>query len=209
MISRIITGGERERYSTTWCELRSISPYDQHWIVPEKTTITIDQVRALRKQASLTPYNSPRQVFILTTEQITIEAQSALLKLLEEPTPSTDMMILATNPYHLLPTILSRCQLITTPSPFPPLPPLLPEIIQTLRQPTITTALSLAQRLAKEPDLTNLLAHCIIHMREQVITNDYSLADPLKQLIATQTLLATTSVNQRMALEILFLPKLV
>ena len=77
------------------------------------TQIRIEQVRELRKQASLRPYEGRTRVFILQdAELLTTEAANSLLKYLEEPPPDVLLILLAVNEYAILPTVLSRCQRI-------------------------------------------------------------------------------------------------
>lgn len=71
--------------------------------------IVIDQARYIREQARLAPAEGRRRVFILPhAERATEEASNALLKTLEEPTPSLTLVLTAENPFSLLPTIRSR-----------------------------------------------------------------------------------------------------
>src|SRR5690606_29376677 len=78
------------------------------------TVIRICQVRRMERVASLSPFASPRRIFIIdTADTLQREAAHALLKTLEEPPPSVLILLLATDPDALLPTILSRCQEIT------------------------------------------------------------------------------------------------
>lgn len=75
------------------------------------TQIRIEQVRELRKQASLRPYEGRTRVFILQdAELLTTEAANSLLKYLEEPPPNVLLVLLVADEYALLPTVLSRCQ---------------------------------------------------------------------------------------------------
>ncbi|RLT35852.1 MAG: AAA family ATPase [Chloroflexi bacterium] len=75
------------------------------------TRIRICQVRRLERVASLTPYQSPRRVFIIdTADELQREAAHALLKTLEEPPASVLLIMLATDIDALLPTVRSRCQ---------------------------------------------------------------------------------------------------
>jgi len=75
------------------------------------TRIRICQVRRMERVASLAPYASPRRIFIIdTADQLQVDAAHALLKTLEEPPPSVLILLLATDPDALLPTIRSRCQ---------------------------------------------------------------------------------------------------
>lgn len=75
------------------------------------TQIRIEQVRDLRKQASLRPYEGRTRVFIIEdSELLTNEAANSLLKYLEEPPPNVVLVLLAADEDSLLPTVLSRCQ---------------------------------------------------------------------------------------------------
>ena len=87
------------------------------------TQIRIEQVRELRKQASLRPYEGHTRVFILQdAELLTTEAANSLLKYLEEPPPNVLLVLLTADEDALLPTVLSRCQRIELrPMPLPDL----------------------------------------------------------------------------------------
>lgn len=76
-------------------------------------TIGINQVRELSKNLSLMPYGSKFTLAIINNaENLTLEAQQALLKTLEEP-PKHAKLILSTGRIAtLLPTIISRCEVI-------------------------------------------------------------------------------------------------
>ncbi|MBI4551810.1 MAG: hypothetical protein HY710_06040 [Candidatus Latescibacteria bacterium] len=71
----------------------------------------IDDIRELRREASVKPYEGRRKVVILVAaDRMTADASNALLKTLEEP-PGDLLLVLTTDrPHRLLPTILSRCQ---------------------------------------------------------------------------------------------------
>ncbi len=77
------------------------------------TQVRIEQVRELRKQASLRPYEGRTRVFILQdAELLTTEAANSLLKYLEEPPPNVLLVLLTADEDALLPTVVSRCQRI-------------------------------------------------------------------------------------------------
>jgi DNA polymerase-3 subunit delta' len=73
--------------------------------------IKIEQVRALRREAVLAPYEGRYRVFVLRQlDRASIEAANSLLKLLEEP-PAHVILILTACDVEALPaTIVSRCQ---------------------------------------------------------------------------------------------------
>lgn len=77
----------------------------------EGGTLKIDEVRDLQQILALRPYEARYRVAILRNfHQATPAAEDALLKTLEEPAPSTVLLITADSVDHLLPTIVSRCQ---------------------------------------------------------------------------------------------------
>ena len=78
-----------------------------------RVAIGIDQVREVQREASLTPYEGRFRVFIIDgAEHLSEEASNSLLKTLEEPPDQVVLLLLATEASHLLPTIVSRCQLL-------------------------------------------------------------------------------------------------
>ncbi|MBI2856376.1 MAG: DNA polymerase III subunit delta' [Chloroflexi bacterium] len=78
-----------------------------------RTEIGIDQVRDVQHAAALLPYEGRCRVFIFQdADAISAEASNALLKLLEEPPDSVLLVLLTTNSESVLPTILSRCQVV-------------------------------------------------------------------------------------------------
>ena len=77
-------------------------------------SIKIAQIRELQKELALSPYEGRYRVAILTRfETATIGAANALLKTLEEPPDRVKLILTAESPDVLLPTIVSRCQLLS------------------------------------------------------------------------------------------------
>lgn len=84
------------------------------YLVAPDPSITIAQVRTLISHLSRKPFQSPVSVAILPEANLaTIEAQNALLKTLEEPSPSSRIILTAPNKDILLPTVVSRCHELT------------------------------------------------------------------------------------------------
>ncbi len=74
-------------------------------------TIGVEDIRTqINGTIAIKPYSSPRKIYIMNEgEKMTVQAQNALLKTLEEPPEYAVILILTTNVNALLPTILSRC----------------------------------------------------------------------------------------------------
>jgi DNA polymerase III delta prime subunit len=92
-----------------------VAPYDIHTVTreEEKTEITIAQIRELTRALSFPPRASEYVLgIIVNAHLLNTQAQNALLKTLEEPPKSAKILLTTTILDALLPTILSRCQLI-------------------------------------------------------------------------------------------------
>ena len=74
-------------------------------------TIGVDDIRTqINNDMGIKPYSGRRKIYIINEgEKMTIQAQNALLKTLEEPPAYGVILILTTNVNALLPTIVSRC----------------------------------------------------------------------------------------------------
>lgn len=78
---------------------------------PEKGAQAHDQ--SLQQFLSLKPFVASLRVALLANaERMTEAAQNCLLKTLEEPPSNTVLVLTTAYPDHLLPTVLSRCQVI-------------------------------------------------------------------------------------------------
>ncbi|MEM9567152.1 MAG: DNA polymerase III subunit delta' [Cyanobacteria bacterium P01_E01_bin.34] len=74
--------------------------------------VRLEQVRGISQFAARTPLEAHRSVIIMTgAETLAEAAANALLKTLEEPRQA-HLILLATDPALLLPTIVSRCQVL-------------------------------------------------------------------------------------------------
>lgn len=93
---------------------------DLHWLrIPEdKKTIGVDAVRAACEQLGMTSMRSGYRVAIASpAHSMTINAQNALLKTLEEPASRTLLVLVTSRPSRLLATLRSRCQRVEIPRP--------------------------------------------------------------------------------------------
>jgi DNA polymerase-3 subunit delta' len=78
-------------------------------------SIGIDLVRGVIEAVSKQPYEGKYSVVIVFEAHLaTAEAQNAVLKLLEEPPPSSVFVLVTSFPDRLLPTVLSRCREVRT-----------------------------------------------------------------------------------------------
>jgi len=78
--------------------------------LPDSQVFKVDQVREMSAEAYILPNEGKRKVFLLPeADTMNIQAQNALLKLLEEPPAYAAFLLLGANPGAFLPTIKSRC----------------------------------------------------------------------------------------------------
>jgi len=81
--------------------------------LPDKTEITIDQVRALQHSLTLSPYESAYKIgLLLKFHEASDEAQNALLKMLEEAPRKAILLLTSDSPEAVFPTVLSRCEVL-------------------------------------------------------------------------------------------------
>lgn len=87
---------------------------DLHVLRPHSKmrTIKIDHVRELEHLLGLTSHVGMKLGLLVEADRLGEEAQNAFLKTLEEPPKNTFLVLLSTQPRHLLPTVRSRCQII-------------------------------------------------------------------------------------------------
>mgnify|MGYP004597069815 CR=1 FL=1 len=81
------------------------------WVTREKASLGVDEIRQkLCNTMDIKPFSSPYKIYIVPeAETMTVEAQNALLKTIEEPPEYGVVILLTSNISELLPTIQSRC----------------------------------------------------------------------------------------------------
>jgi len=117
--------------------------------ISKEEAIKIEEIRDLVFKLSLKPYQAQYKVAIIdNAQELTIEAQNALLKALEEPKPYTIIILVTSNVGKLLRTIVSRAQKIN----FGPVKPeeyekIIPVNIPTGGRPGLAKAISVDNAL--------------------------------------------------------------
>jgi DNA polymerase-3 subunit delta' len=75
--------------------------------------LKVDQIREIQRTLNLKPYQSPYRVALfLRFQEANDNASNALLKTLEEAPPHAVLALTADHPEQLLPTIVSRCEVL-------------------------------------------------------------------------------------------------
>lgn len=208
---------ERQAKLEELCHIYSIDHFDKTLIQPEKeTSIGIEVVKKLQEKAMLKPLRGENKAIILSqSELLTVPAQNALLKLLEEPPAHTYFFLLTSHVDSFLPTILSRCQVIKIENQTQITAEQTKKLLEQLsawQHQSVGDALKAAEKLAKDKESTPELLKSVMAagaVKLQQATADQveamTLANQLKSLQRTYRILTTTNTNPRLALENLFL----
>ncbi|GMR19338.1 MAG: hypothetical protein BMS9Abin34_473 [Patescibacteria group bacterium] len=110
MPSILVHGGNTETREEKADEL--LTGHHIHHIASEKGRVGIKQIKELLPHLHINPPKGLRRgVLILEAQQMTPEAQNALLKTLEEPPTFLTFLLTTPHPRLLLPTVVSRCLL--------------------------------------------------------------------------------------------------
>jgi len=90
-------------------------------VLPGKSEVSIDdQIRPLIAGLDQRPFEGRHRVFIFASchnPPLNVYSGSALLKTVEEPPPHVVLMLLATDPARVLPTLVSRSVMVRVPWP--------------------------------------------------------------------------------------------
>lgn len=189
-----------------------ISHFDQVRIEPDGS-LGIEEVRKLQKQALFKPYQSPQKAIILfTAEALTPQAQNALLKTLEEPPAQTLIYLISEDQEAFLPTILSRCTIISLQSKTTALGDehALEQTLEALFTGSVGDRLYQAQLIGTKDLAAPWLVHASTYLREQLLTNQLPrenevLIAILEAFQEAYTVITSTNVSPRLTMENLFL----
>lgn len=162
----------------------------------ETERFTIEHARQLKTRATQSPLGSA-QVFIIVCESILHEAQNALLKLFEEPSPQTYFILVIPTHKGLLPTVRSRLaymgRIACTPQEVP--------FATSFLQASVGERLALLQPTLKKKDrafaraFVNALEH---HVHKKGLKNH---AQALAEIAYVRNYLPDRSSSLKMLLE--------
>ncbi len=111
-------------FITDWREFIRLNPYGNlyDWIeqIKEKENsqgkITAEECNDIIRKLSLKSFESEYKILIMWMPEMLGTEGNKLLKLIEEPPPATLFILVTENEAQVLPTIMSRCQLIRIPA---------------------------------------------------------------------------------------------
>ena len=103
-----------------WMQIIWTDHPDVGLVVAPKRVLRVEQMRQIEKEANFRPFEGKARVFLIDeADKLNDASANALLKVLEEPPRTSHLILITARPAMLLPTILSRCQMIR----FAPLAP--------------------------------------------------------------------------------------
>jgi len=86
---------------------------DVGMVVAPKRLLLVDQMRLIEREANFRPFEGKARFFLIEdADKLNDPSANALLKILEEPPPTSHIILLTSRPAMILPTIRSRCQMI-------------------------------------------------------------------------------------------------
>lgn len=199
-------------YISDFLKEKKVDPIDIALHVFEKA-VGIEDVRNIQKKIILRPFRGKTKAVIIDAyTEITIQAQNALLKVLEEPPANTIIIISTAKKELFLPTIISRCAVIELEDAKVSLDTedslQLDEALNILLNGKIGDRLKIAQDVTKnKEDVVIWLEKMAIYLRLKLIENynESKYLNLLKSLQKTYKDVESTNVNQRISLENLFL----
>ncbi len=145
-------------------------------------SITIDEIRKIKNFVSFKPYAGIYKFVIIDDAHLmTVEAQNALLKTLEEPNSSSIFILITANPELLLGTVNSRCQQIN----FLPHP-----------KKTITNVLERSDLSVKNAEFLAEFSNGRIGLASDIIENKSF--NTVKESVQELTDLMKTDINNRL-----------
>jgi DNA polymerase-3 subunit delta' len=86
---------------------------DVGFVQPPNRLFHVNQMRDIRRESNYHPFEGRARVFVVDdADKFNDQSANALLKTLEEPSPTSHLILITARPAMLLPTIRSRCQQI-------------------------------------------------------------------------------------------------
>lgn len=110
-ISKINFPAESE--AEQWIQIIWTDHPDVGIVVAPKRLLRVEQMRQIEREANFRPFEGQARIFIVDdADKLNDASANALLKILEEPPPTSLLILITARPAMLLPTIRSRCQMI-------------------------------------------------------------------------------------------------
>jgi len=157
----------------------------------EKETIGIDKIRSLLHFLSQKPVLSEkRTVIVRNAENLTNEAQNAILKIAEEPPPQSLMIFIAKSEDFFLPALISRLQKIYFS---------FTRFKEDLMRERVDLSKTSVEKIVENNQIDQFFESLILNLRRDPVKNLNSLKETLRRL----TLIKMLNVNKKLQLKTL------
>lgn len=171
-------------------------------VINQATGWTIELIRQTRHFLSQKPFSHSNKIIIIyQAENLNPESQNALLKTLEEPGLNNYIVLSTSKPSKLLPTIISRCQIIK-----------LKNTIQTTNNKPINILHHIQKDLLNSEALSKDKTQVLPYLEDQLkihqkllISNPKPETSNLIQRIIKSVQMIEANVDPKSALDFLFL----
>lgn len=168
----------------------------------DETKIYIEDVRDLKSYLSLKSYYGPYKFVVINdADRLVPEAANAFLKMLEEPSPLSVIILVSSKPKFILSTVLSRCERVQfLPVREKVIDKLISEAIDEFMRVSkqgVAERMQYAEKLFIGKNYQNLVVGLIHTLRAQENPNH----NVLKNLLCLNYLLSQPQFNHRLALE--------
>ena len=167
-----------------------------------ETKIYTEDIRDLKAYLALKPYYGPYKFVVINdADRLMPQAANAFLKILEEPSPFTTIILISSKSKLILPTVLSRCEKVQfLPSSEKKIDDKtakeVAEFIKICKE-GICERMQYADKLFAGKDYQNLVVGLIHTLRSRENPNH----KVLKNLLKLNSLLSQPQFNHRLALE--------
>ncbi len=204
--SILITGGTQNQRLEKLTNLlkTDLKPRPDLLILDPDPSITIKQIRSLEVFLSKKAYQADFKLVVISqADKLTLPAQNAILKTLEEPPLNSKIVLLSATKQQLIPTIISRCQLINLTSDFTLSNPIKKEqktIFQKIAKASTSQRITLASTYGKSKDSSiEFLKLQLLLLKKDIIMHP----ELIKKIITAINQLKA-NVNPKLVLEVLF-----
>lgn len=170
----------------------------------EKESIGIEKTRALKKWMTIKPYNGKHKICVIFNAQmLTIEAQNSILKELEEPNPGCFTVLSSNNHNLLLPTVLSRCELIQDLSNYQEISGENILKLSKIEQfKYIESILTIKDKIVRNESIKKFLKDLLLDLERDLLSDKNNLTIRKNIELAEQTYkMITSNTSKRLALE--------
>lgn len=174
----------------------SIKPVATHHIHAEKSTISLDQIRALIQYVSHAQNQNHAYIFY-DFDDTRAEVQNAMLKLLEESVSQNLFVLVVKNHQSILPTIRSRAKIMIDSTS--PISQISNEVDTFEEKESILKTLS--QTYSDKEEAVKILNAFLYKHREQLKQGSFDSAYTIKRILKSLRMLESNNLNPQLTVD--------